>query len=129
MRRQTTRNSNADRRPQRLGAIRTDWTLDEARAIHALPFNDLLFQAQARAPAALRSEPRADQHAAVDQDRRLPEDCAYCPQSVRYETGLVRDELMESRTSSRRRARRSVPARRGSAWAPRTGTRSRASSR
>ena len=24
-----------------------------------------------------------------------PEDCAYCPQSVRYDTGLEREELME----------------------------------
>ena len=24
-----------------------------------------------------------------------PEDCAYCPQSVRYETGVGREELLE----------------------------------
>ena len=29
-----------------LGAIRTDWTLDEARELFALPFTDLLYHAQ-----------------------------------------------------------------------------------
>ena len=30
----------------RLGSVRTDWTLEEARAIFGLPFNDLLHHAQ-----------------------------------------------------------------------------------
>lgn len=29
-----------------LGEVRTDWSLAEARALFALPFNDLLFHAQ-----------------------------------------------------------------------------------
>ena len=30
----------------RLGVVRNDWSLDEARAIFALPMNDLLYHAQ-----------------------------------------------------------------------------------
>jgi biotin synthase len=80
---------------QRLGAIRTDWTLDEARAIHALPFNDLLFQAQR--VHRQHFDPNRVQISTLLSIKTggCPEDCAYCPQSVRYETGLVRDELME----------------------------------
>ena len=37
-----------------------------------------------------------------------PEDCAYCPQSIRYDTGLEREALMElGRPSSPARALRS----------------------
>ncbi len=76
-------------------AIRHDWTLQEVEALFALPFLDLLFQAQ--------SVHRANHEANAVQMSTLlsiktggcPEDCAYCPQSVRYDTGLERDALME----------------------------------
>ena len=29
----------------KLGAVRTDWSLDEVRALFALPFSDLMFAA------------------------------------------------------------------------------------
>ncbi len=75
--------------------IRHDWTLQEVEALFALPFLDLLFQAQ--------SVHRAHHEANAVQMSTLlsiktggcPEDCAYCPQSVRYDTGLERDALME----------------------------------
>jgi biotin synthase len=60
----------------------------EIEALFALPFPDLMIhRAQHRAPPAFRPQHRAAEHAAVDQDRRLPEDCGYCPQSVHYDTG------------------------------------------
>ena len=74
---------------------RHDWTVAEIEGLFALPFLDLLLERAARASAAFRAQHGADEHAAVDQDRRLPEDCAYCPQSVRYDTGLSREALME----------------------------------
>ena len=57
-----------------------------------------------------------------------PEDCAYCPQSVRYDTGLERETLLEidEVRDARARARRK-PAPRASAWAPPTARRSRSS--
>jgi biotin synthase len=78
-----------------LGRIRSDWTLAEAEAVHALPFNDLLFHAQ-----RVHRQHFAPNKVQVStllsiKTGGCPEDCAYCPQSVRYETGLARDELME----------------------------------
>jgi biotin synthase len=75
-------------------AVRHDWTLAEVEALFALPFQDLIFQAQ--------TVHRACQPANAVQMSTLlsvktgacPEDCAYCPQSIRYETGLDREALM-----------------------------------
>src|SRR6185312_6908981 len=47
-----------------------------------------------RASAELRSGSRAGLDLAVDQDRGCPEDCAYCPQSARYDTGVRAEKLM-----------------------------------
>ena len=81
--------------PAQLGTVRTDWTLSEAEAVHALPFNDLLFHAQR--VHRQHFEPNKVQISTLLSIKTgaCPEDCAYCPQSVRYETGLARDELME----------------------------------
>jgi biotin synthase len=76
-------------------AIRHDWTLQEVEALFALPFLDLLFQAQ-RVHRA-HHEANAVQMSTLLSIKTggCPEDCAYCPQSVRYDTGLERDALME----------------------------------
>jgi biotin synthase len=78
----------------RLGEVRTDWTLDEARALHALPFNDLLFHAQR--VHRLAFDPNRVQVSTLLSIKTgaCPEDCAYCPQSVRYETAVGREELV-----------------------------------
>ena len=81
--------------PNRLGEVRNDWTLAEARAVFSLPFNDLMFHAQ----RVHRSnfDPNKVQVSTLISIKTgaCPEDCAYCPQSVRYDTGLEREELME----------------------------------
>ena len=81
--------------PNRLGEVRNDWTLAEARAVFGLPFNDLMFHAQ----RVHRSnfDPNKVQVSTLISIKTgaCPEDCAYCPQSVRYDTGLEREELME----------------------------------
>ena len=79
----------------RLGQVRTDWTLDEARAIFAAPFSDLMFHAQ-----RVHRENFAPNRVQVStllsiKTGACPEDCKYCPQSVRYDTGLEREELLE----------------------------------
>jgi len=78
-----------------LGAIRTDWTLDEARALFALPFNDLLYYAQR--VHRLAFDPNRVQVSTLLSIKTgaCPEDCAYCPQSVRYETSVGREDLMD----------------------------------
>ena len=78
----------------RLGGIRHDWTTEEVEALFALPFSDLIYEAQ---------RVHREQHApnTVQMSTLLsiktgacPEDCAYCPQSVRYDTGLERERLL-----------------------------------
>ena len=77
------------------GAIRHDWTLAEVESLFALPFVDLLFHAQRIHRA--RHEPSTVQMSTLLSIKTgaCPEDCAYCPQSVRYDTGLERETLLE----------------------------------
>ena len=79
----------------RLGALRTDWTLEEARALYALPFNDLLFHAQ-RVHRANFDPNRVQVSTLLSvKTGGCPEDCAYCPQSVRYDTAVEDEALMD----------------------------------
>jgi len=75
--------------------LRHDWTYDEVEALYNLPFNDLLFQAQTVHRANF--DPNAVQVSTLLSIKtgKCPEDCAYCPQSNRYDTGLEYEELME----------------------------------
>ncbi len=78
-----------------LEPIRHDWTLAEVEALFALPFMDLMFRAQ-RVHRAYH-DPNAVQLATLLSIKTgaCPEDCAYCPQSVHYQTGLARSALLE----------------------------------
>jgi biotin synthase len=73
---------------------RHDWTLGEAEALFAQPFNDLIFQAQGVHRAW--HPPNTVQMSTLLSIKTgaCPEDCAYCPQSVRYDTGLAVEALM-----------------------------------
>ena len=75
-------------------AIRHDWTVAEVEALFALPFADLMFRAQETHRA--NHSPNAVQMSTLLSIKTgaCPEDCAYCPQSVRYETGLEREKLV-----------------------------------
>ena len=75
--------------------LRTDWTRAEVQALFDLPFNDLLFRAQTL--HRQNFEPNRVQLSTLLSIKTgaCPEDCAYCPQSVRYDTGLQKDALME----------------------------------
>ena len=74
--------------------IRTDWTLDEAAAIHALPFPDLIHQAQTLHRAHF--DPTAIETASLLSIKTggCPEDCGYCSQSAHYDTGVKATKLM-----------------------------------
>ncbi len=76
--------------------VRSDWSLEEVRALHALPFSDLMHRAQAT--HRRHFDPNAVQVSTLLSIKTgaCPEDCAYCPQSVRYDTGLEREALMET---------------------------------
>jgi biotin synthase len=78
----------------RLGEVRSDWTLEEARALFALPFNDLVHHAQR--VHRQNFDPNRVQVSTLLSIKTgaCPEDCSYCPQSVRHETHVGREELM-----------------------------------
>ena len=74
--------------------VRNDWTLAEVEALFVLPFNDLLFRAQA--VHRRHFDPNAVQVSTLLSIKTgaCPEDCAYCPQSARFDTGLKVEKLM-----------------------------------
>ena len=98
--------------------VRSDWTLDEVRALHALPFADLMHRAQSihRRHFDPNAGPGLD--AAVDQDRRLPRGLRLLPAEhpLRHRP-RARGADGTGRRSSRARAPHARPARRASAWA------------
>ncbi|NDB24309.1 MAG: biotin synthase BioB [Gammaproteobacteria bacterium] len=100
--------------------LRNDWQLDEVEALFALPFQDLLFRAQTvhrvhHAPNTVQMSTLLSVKTGA-----CPEDCAYCPQSVRYDTGLDREALMAvADVAARAKAAREAGATRfcmGAAW-------------
>ncbi len=75
--------------------IRTDWTLEEARVIHALPFPDLLHRTQTLHRAHF--DPNAIETASLLSIKTggCPEDCGYCSKSAPHETGVKATKLMD----------------------------------
>jgi biotin synthase len=100
--------------------VRHNWNKADIHLLFDLPFNELLFQAQQV----------HRQHFAPNQVQistllsiktgACPEDCKYCPQSVRYDTGLEREALLDvEQVRSAARAARQDGATRfcmGAAW-------------
>jgi len=75
-------------------ALRHDWSREEVERLFALPFNDLLFQAQTI--HRQYHDPNAVQVSTLLSIKTggCPEDCAYCPQAARYATGVKAEKLM-----------------------------------
>ncbi|PVY70716.1 biotin synthase [Tamilnaduibacter salinus] len=75
--------------------IRHDWTLSEIQALFDLPFNDLMFRAQA--VHREHFDPNEVQVSTLLSIKTgaCPEDCKYCPQSGHYNTGLGKEKLLE----------------------------------
>ena len=82
------------RSDSRLGIVRQDWTRDEIRDLFALPFPDLMFDAQQT--HRLHFESREVQISTLLSVKTggCPEDCAYCPQAARYDTSVGAGKLM-----------------------------------
>jgi len=76
-------------------AIRHDWRLDEIEALFALPFNDLLFQAQQVHRQHFDANAVQVSTLLSIKTGACPEDCKYCPQSGHYNTGLGKEKLLE----------------------------------
>ncbi len=73
---------------------RHDWTREEVRALFGLPFPELMFRAQS--VHRQNFDPTEVQISTLLSIKTggCPEDCAYCPQSARYDTGVEADKLM-----------------------------------
>ena len=74
--------------------IRHDWTRAEILDLFAMPFSDLMFQAQSVHRAYFNPNEVQVSTLCSIKTGACPEDCAYCPQSARYDTGLEREKLM-----------------------------------
>ena len=74
--------------------LRHDWTVAEVRELLALPFPELMFRAQT--VHRRHFDPAAVQIATLLSIKTggCPEDCAYCPQSAKYDTGVKAEKLM-----------------------------------
>jgi biotin synthase len=74
--------------------IRNDWSPSEVSELYSLPLMDLLF----RAHSVHRScfDPNTVQTSTLISIKTgaCPEDCAYCPQSARYKTGIKIEKLL-----------------------------------
>ncbi len=74
--------------------VRNDWSLSEVQNLFALPFLDLIFHAQ-QVHRHFQSPNTVQVSTLLSiKTGACPEDCAYCPQSARYDTGLKVEELM-----------------------------------
>lgn len=71
------------------------WTLQQARDLFAKPFMDLMFEAQT--VHRRHFDPHQIQVSTLLSIKTgaCPEDCKYCPQSARYNTGLAAEQLMQ----------------------------------
>ncbi len=70
------------------------WTLDQARLIFKLPFNQIIYKAQ-----TIHQKHFAPNKVQIStllsiKTGGCPENCSYCPQSARYQTGVKKEPLM-----------------------------------
>ena len=75
--------------------IRNDWTKAEVEALFAMPFNDLLFEAQVVHRQHFNPNEVQVSTLLSIKTGACPEDCKYCPQSARYDTGLEKERLLD----------------------------------
>ena len=73
---------------------RRDWSVDQVLSVLDLPFNDLLFRAQS-VHRAYFSPNRVQVSTLLSiKTGACPEDCGYCSQSAKHDTGLQRERLL-----------------------------------
>ncbi len=75
--------------------IRFDWTAEEAEALFAAPFNDLLFAAQTVHRAHFDPNRVYKAQLLSIKTGGCPEDCGYCSQSAHHNSGLAASKLMD----------------------------------
>ena len=101
-------------------SCRHDWTPAEVESLFRLPFMELLYRAHTVHRACF--DPNAIQFSTLISIKTggCPEDCAYCPQSAHYETGVEKESLVAvARVRAEARAAKARGATRfcmGAAW-------------
>ena len=75
--------------------IRHIWSVEQVKTLFASPFNDLLFQAQSIHRQHFNPNEVQVSTLLSIKTGACPEDCKYCPQSARYQTGLESERLLE----------------------------------
>ena len=83
---------------QKQNITRHDWTREEVLAMFNQPFNDLLFDAQVMHRRYFNPNSVQLSTLLSIKTGACPEDCKYCPQSARYDTGLEKEKLLEIET-------------------------------
>lgn len=75
--------------------IKTNWRKEEVVSLLTQPFNDVMFQAQQI--HRQNFDPNRVQLSTLMNIKTggCPEDCAYCPQSAHYDTGLNAEKLLD----------------------------------
>lgn len=78
----------------RAAALRNDWSREEVRTLFDLPFPELMFRAQTL--HRMFFDPTTVQISTLLSIKTggCPEDCAYCPQSSYFDTGVKAEKLM-----------------------------------
>src|SRR5213594_4282065 len=96
------------------------WSVEDVAALFALSFSDLIFRAQQTHREHF--DPNVVQLSTLLSIKTggCPEDCAYCPQSARYRTGVENEPLLplEAVLAAARPAKRNGATRfcMGAAW-------------
>lgn len=80
--------------PAKRADVRHDWTREEALELYRRPFNDLLFEAHSLHRRYF--DPNSVQKSRLISIKTggCPEDCGYCSQSAKYDSGLKASKLM-----------------------------------
>jgi biotin synthase len=76
--------------------LRYDWAATEAEALIAMPFNDLIYLAQAVHRRHFNANEVQISTLLSIKTGSCPEDCAYCPQSAHYDTSGEKETLMDT---------------------------------
>jgi len=76
-------------------APRTDWALTHIEALFDLPFNDLLFLAHSVHRAHFDANEVQKSTLLSVKTGGCPEDCGYCSQSAKFETGVAASKLVD----------------------------------
>jgi biotin synthase-like enzyme len=93
------------------------WTASRVGELYELAFNELIFRAHST--HRQHFDPNAIQLSTLLSIKTggCSEDCGYCPQSARHDTGVANEPLFRWKRSSPRQRPRRKTAPRDSAWA------------